>query len=783
MAENLDISAKNISIDKKNQITIFKNNVIIKDDIENIIKSDFAKYDRNLDFFELKDNVFASDKYGNIIKSNNATYDKKLKILKSNGITTILTSQGYTVETKNIILDKNKGFVISNEKTVITDLQDNIINLDNFEYQADNNIFKSIGNIKITDKEENVYSFSQVYIDEIKKEIIGSEAKAFINQNTFKIDKNNKPRIFSNTVNLKEGKSKFIRSTFTMCGYRDNDKCPPWELRASEMTHDKKTKTIYYDNAVIRVYNIPILYIPKLSHPDPTVDRRSGFLIPSYSDTKNLGSSINLPYYWAINNDKDLTINNRLFVSEHPLFLGEYRQAYKNSDLIFDFGHTEGYKNYSATKKPGDKFHFFSKFVKKFETDDNTTNNLEVNLQHTSNKKFLKLYKIKSNLVDYEADTLENFIDFTHYDDDNNLFLAAKASSFRTLKDKHNDKYEHILPEVTFNKNLFNDNYGFGNFQTSLKVHNFDTNKYKKFLINDFEWTSNDINLNSKFDGKFLANIKNINYEVKNLDKFKKDTTAEMFGAVGYLTSIDLYKQENEFSKHLLRPKALLKYAPNFMRKEEGDFSLNEKNIFSLDRLGSEENFESGTNLTLGLDYEIDNNENKFNFSIGQIINEKKNNKNMPASSSLDDRFSDVTGNFGFNNNNLKLDYNYSLDQNYKEMNYNEVNLDYDVNNFKVYFDYLNEDKINSVKEYINSGIEIKKGNNGLFAFNSKRNLITNSSEFYKLSYEYINDCLRAGLVYRREFYDDTEIESDNSLMFNITLNTFGSVNSPKFSQ
>ena len=155
----------------------------------------------------------------------------------------------------------------------------------------------------------------------------------------------------------------------------------------------------------------------------------------------------------------------------------------------------------------------------------------------------------------------------------------------------------------------------------------------------------------------------------------------------------------------------------------------------------------------------------------------------MPASSSLDDRFSDVTGNFGFNNNNLKLDYNYLIDQNYKEMNYNEVNLDYDVNNFKVYFDYLNEDKINSVKEYINSGIEIKKGNNGLFAFNGKRNLITNSSEFYKLSYEYINDCLRAGLVYRREFYDDAEIESDNSLMFNITLNTFGSINSPKFSQ
>ena len=58
------------------------------------------------------------------------------------------------------------------------------------------------------------------------------------------------------------------------------------------MTHDKKSKTIYYDDAVIRIYDIPIFYLPKLAHPDPTVERRSGFLIPYYTDTKSLGSSI-----------------------------------------------------------------------------------------------------------------------------------------------------------------------------------------------------------------------------------------------------------------------------------------------------------------------------------------------------------------------------------------------------------------------------------------------------------------------------------------------------------
>ena len=170
------------------------------------------------------------------------------------------------------------------------------------------------------------------------------------------------------------------------------------------MRYDSKKKTIYYDNAIIKIYNIPIFYIPKLQHPDPTVKRRSGFLIPSFADSKNLGTSINLPYFWAINNDKDLTINNRLFASEHPLFLGEYRQAFKNSNLVADFGYTEGYKSRSKKNiKSGDRSHLFTRFKKVFENVGSIQNDLEINLQHVSDKKYLKLYKIESNLVDYET--------------------------------------------------------------------------------------------------------------------------------------------------------------------------------------------------------------------------------------------------------------------------------------------------------------------------------------------------------------------------------------------
>ena len=219
------------------------------------------------------------------------------------------------------------------------------------------------------------------------------------------------------------------------------------------------------------------------------------------------------------------------------------------------------------------------------------------------------------------------------------------------------------------------------------------------------------------------------------------------------------------------------------MRKQTGDFSLQDKDIFSLDRLGASSNFESGTNMTAGFKYQQINNGSNLNFSIGQIINEKKNNKNMPSSSSLDNRFSDVVGNIYFNNNNnFKLNYDYSLDQNFKEMNYNKLSADFEMDKINFNIDYLEENNVSEIKEYITSAIEYKQDIR-LFKLSNKRNLITNSSEFYKLSYEYINDCLRAGLVYRREFYDDSELEPENSLMFTITLSPFGSITSPGLSQ
>ncbi len=753
VAENLDIQSSSVSIDKKTKLAIFKDNVVVLDDKKNRFSTNYAEY------------------------------NKDLKLLISKGETSIITSEGYSVLGSDMIFDNQNKLIKSNNKVVVKDLENNQIYLDKFEYSTEDNFFKSTGNIKLTDSRNNSYNFSQIYIDTKKKEILGTDIKAFLNEDSFKANEKNKPRVFANTVKIDKNKSQFDKTVFTMCDYRKNDKCPPWSLQASDMSHDKKKKTIYYDNAVIKVYDFPIFYFPKLSHPDPSVDRRSGFLPPSFSSSRNLGAGFQIPYFFALGKDKDLTITSKAFVSENPLFLGEYRQAFEMSNLILDFGYTEGYKKTNTTKVAGNKSHFFLQYVKNFIGKDNSSNNLKLSLQEVSNDKYLKLYKINTDLIDNETDFLESSLIFTREDD--NLFFGFKATVYETLKETYNDKYEYVLPDIVLNKNLFSSaKFGNADFTSNLNIHNYDTNKFANFFVNDIDWTSSNFLTNRFINGKFLGKIRNINYEAKNISDYKTNSTQEVYGALGYLAEIDLFKRKNN-ADHFLTPKVLFRYAPNHMRKQEIDDgnTLEYLNIFSLDRLNAYNSFEGGTNATVGFDYKMKNSNKEFDLSIGQIINEKEN-KRMPSTTSLDEKLSDLVGTSNYRiNDNIELKYNFAIDQNYKDINYSELSANIKNNSIAFNFNYLQENKHIGNQDYFKTKIEFNNQANSLFSAETKRNLITNSAEYYNLSYEYINDCLKAGIVYRREFYNDSELEPENSLMFKVTLVPFGNINSPEINK
>ena len=107
-------------------------------------------------------------------------------------------------------------------------------------------------------------------------------------------------------------------------------------------------------------------------------------------------------------------------------------------------------------KKSGNKSHFFSSFTKNLNFNDGGKGFLNVKTQGVTNDKYLKLYKLKTDLIDYNNQTLENSIDYSFENDD--LFFGFNSSIYETLKEDYNDKYEYIYPDLTINKNLINNN-------------------------------------------------------------------------------------------------------------------------------------------------------------------------------------------------------------------------------------------------------------------------------------------------------------------------------------
>ena len=105
-----------------------------------------------------------------------------------------------------------------------------------------------------------------------------------------------------------------------------------------------KLKNIIYDHAVVNFFDLPVFYFPKFFHPDPTVNRRSGFLQPRLNSSNIVGTSFNLPYFFAISESEDYTLNLQYLIIEFTCFKMNTERK-KNSQFIADFGYTKGYKS------------------------------------------------------------------------------------------------------------------------------------------------------------------------------------------------------------------------------------------------------------------------------------------------------------------------------------------------------------------------------------------------------------------------------------------------------
>jgi LPS-assembly protein len=122
------------------------------------------------------------------------------------------------------------------------------------------------------------------------------------------------------------------RVVYTACDLckQDPTRPPLWAVQAASAVQDTEHKTIEYRNASILMDGIPIAYTPWLMHPDPSVPRQSGILLPVMGSSTHLGAFFGLPYYWVIDGQSDATFTPVIATRAGGVLDTQYRRRFNS---------------------------------------------------------------------------------------------------------------------------------------------------------------------------------------------------------------------------------------------------------------------------------------------------------------------------------------------------------------------------------------------------------------------------------------------------------------------
>ncbi len=125
-----------------------------------------------------------------------------------------------------------------------------------------------------------------------------------------------------------------------ICDAEGNPKEPSIAIQAEKVVQDEDLRAVLYRNAVFKVGGVPVFYLPWFAHPDPTVERASGFLVPIPSYDEGRGFSLEVPYLQVISPSEDWLISPQINTRVAPLLNLQWRRRFENGILVLRGGYT-----------------------------------------------------------------------------------------------------------------------------------------------------------------------------------------------------------------------------------------------------------------------------------------------------------------------------------------------------------------------------------------------------------------------------------------------------------
>ncbi len=572
------------------------------------------------------------------------------------------------------------------------------------------------------------------------------------------------------------------------------DENPLWQIRASEVEHNKEDKRVTYRNARFEVKGVPVAYLPYFSHPDGSVKRKSGFLTPSVGYKSELGGFVQSSYYWNIAPEKDLTIGLMAMTKEAPLAMAQWRQRWQNASLIANgtitySDRTE--RDSGVTTKQDEDIRGHIAVDGRWDINNKWRSGIKLDI--ASDDQYLRQYDLDSE------DVLENEIFLERFSGRN--YAVGRMVAFQDLRTSDNEEDQpHVLPEIQANflgeQGAVPIIGGRWSVDTSLLslIRNDDEQDVNRFHT-ELGWQKrlvSDFGLVSILDANIQGSVYNVNDRTGSQNTTSIDGNSTETRGFGYINALATYPMAREFINYqmVIEPMASVTVSPNIgidddvPNEDSQDVQIDTLNLFEPDRFPGVDGVEDQSHVTYGLHAGIYGYEGSSGeVFIGQSYRFSEDDNPFSEGSGLDQRESDVVGQISATyKSDYKLDYRFQLDNHSLASQRHEVDALAKLGNLTLSTRYLfakelDGTDINETREQILNSATYNINENWR-VYGSARHDLGDEPGLRKAGFgvDYLGQCISLSLIGERNLTDETTGDSGTEIMFRIGLKNLGEI-------
>lgn len=544
-----------------------------------------------------------------LLEADQLTYDFDRDIIIATGGVEIFYD-GYTVEAHQIIFDRGQQNLTARGNVVMTEPSGNVVRSQELTLSED---------------------FAQGFASALQ------------------VDTPERTRFVADAARRTAGNvTEFDNGLYTVYTRPTNPpgKPPLWRIRAAKIIHNQEERVIYFEHASLEFFGAPVAYLPYMSMPDPTVKRRSGFLMPSGVVSDKLGIGVSIPYYWALNPHYDLTTTATPLTKQGVLGDFTFRHQLANGSYeimaggIFqarpsEFSGSSGDTRWRGALHTSGEFNIAENW--KFGWDVTYKSDRAVLQDYT----FASLKENETSQVYLSGNTLRNGLSFKAYafsiyqEDYRNVALDAPGFSpvGQSLQDKQPVAIPVIDYDYVFNDPVVDGELSFNaNFTSLARI---ETDAFRVGGVNRFRGVSGNfsrLSLGTEWRRTFIdplgqsftpfAYVRGDLFFLASTDNNVAALTDEAF--VGRAMPAAGLEYRYPFiatfngGNHILEPVAQVIVRPDEQRigelpnEDAQSIVFDATTLFDYDKFSGFDRAEGGTRLNLGLNYKLQLNEGYF---------------------------------------------------------------------------------------------------------------------------------------------------------------------------